>query len=387
MVDIGNEMNETLKKVYSDKLDKKKDFDNYLEDMDKEYLIWLRALYAYGTNDNDFFERESEDIFNWSKEEIVEDILNLLDAKMVLLVQYLPQRLMDDLITITISEQDFFEFVPDKDNEISVLSIFMAKALGFVFCKETEGGRILVHMTEYIKAKMRMLIDCECFEYYEAVFEYTRGVVDTYGAIRIDEIYDIINDYILISPDRYFNMMMFVTATKVNLFECGVCDDIIYNNIYLNEDQAKELVNNNKLKTIYSKEMYQSMASRGYFLELEPYNRLREYLAHTYDVDLTDDEIISYLVDVIVDYINAAQVNLDEAKRSLSYHLDTMFECDEYDETTIIMYLEGIRKKMPSWKHGGKILESTQIKKVGRNQLCPCGSGKKYKECHGKNFK
>jgi preprotein translocase subunit SecA len=23
-------------------------------------------------------------------------------------------------------------------------------------------------------------------------------------------------------------------------------------------------------------------------------------------------------------------------------------------------------------------------RKVGRNELCPCGSGKKYKHCHGK---
>jgi preprotein translocase subunit SecA len=23
-------------------------------------------------------------------------------------------------------------------------------------------------------------------------------------------------------------------------------------------------------------------------------------------------------------------------------------------------------------------------KKVGRNELCPCGSGKKYKHCHGR---
>jgi len=25
-----------------------------------------------------------------------------------------------------------------------------------------------------------------------------------------------------------------------------------------------------------------------------------------------------------------------------------------------------------------------QGKKVGRNDACPCGSGKKYKQCHGK---
>jgi uncharacterized protein YecA (UPF0149 family) len=27
---------------------------------------------------------------------------------------------------------------------------------------------------------------------------------------------------------------------------------------------------------------------------------------------------------------------------------------------------------------------SKQPPKVGRNQLCPCGSGKKYKRCHGR---
>jgi preprotein translocase subunit SecA len=25
-----------------------------------------------------------------------------------------------------------------------------------------------------------------------------------------------------------------------------------------------------------------------------------------------------------------------------------------------------------------------QQRKVGRNEPCPCGSGKKYKQCHGK---
>ena len=27
----------------------------------------------------------------------------------------------------------------------------------------------------------------------------------------------------------------------------------------------------------------------------------------------------------------------------------------------------------------------TQQQKVGRNDDCPCGSGKKFKKCHGKN--
>ena len=33
-------------------------------------------------------------------------------------------------------------------------------------------------------------------------------------------------------------------------------------------------------------------------------------------------------------------------------------------------------------KHEGKI-ENNNLKKVGRNEKCPCGSGKKFKFCHG----
>ena len=43
-------------------------------------------------------------------------------------------------------------------------------------------------------------------------------------------------------------------------------------------------------------------------------------------------------------------------------------------------------------KAGGEVLASSdepkpfmrQSVKVGRNDPCPCGSGKKYKQCHGK---
>ena len=36
-------------------------------------------------------------------------------------------------------------------------------------------------------------------------------------------------------------------------------------------------------------------------------------------------------------------------------------------------------------KNEKKVEEPRRIisKKIGRNELCPCGSGKKYKQCHG----
>ncbi len=49
-------------------------------------------------------------------------------------------------------------------------------------------------------------------------------------------------------------------------------------------------------------------------------------------------------------------------------------------------------KEMAALQFGGgdssspaKPTPVTNSEKVGRNDLCPCGSGKKYKKCHGAN--
>jgi preprotein translocase subunit SecA len=43
---------------------------------------------------------------------------------------------------------------------------------------------------------------------------------------------------------------------------------------------------------------------------------------------------------------------------------------------------EKFRKEVSKLKKEGK-----KIKDIGRNDKCPCGSGKKFKKCHGKWFK
>jgi preprotein translocase subunit SecA len=50
--------------------------------------------------------------------------------------------------------------------------------------------------------------------------------------------------------------------------------------------------------------------------------------------------------------------------------------------------LQRVQVAKPTSTHSGKE-ELTKRKpktsqKVGRNDLCPCGSGKKYKQCHGR---
>ena len=54
---------------------------------------------------------------------------------------------------------------------------------------------------------------------------------------------------------------------------------------------------------------------------------------------------------------------------------DEEWEEDEYEEPI----------SFPQWRRrGGEVQENTDGPVVGRNDPCPCGSGKKYKYCHGR---
>ena len=46
----------------------------------------------------------------------------------------------------------------------------------------------------------------------------------------------------------------------------------------------------------------------------------------------------------------------------------------------------GARPNAPQAQQERRAIEPVRVeKKVGRNDPCPCGSGKKYKNCHGKD--
>ena len=74
----------------------------------------------------------------------------------------------------------------------------------------------------------------------------------------------------------------------------------------------------------------------------------------------------------------AQQKPLDVYKREGHVYFDTLLAGIRHDVACSI-YRVGIKKETPQ-----KQINVIAGKKVGRNKLCPCGSGKKYKHCCGK---
>ena len=115
--------------------------------------------------------------------------------------------------------------------------------------------------------------------------------------------------------------------------------------------------------------MYKDIGNETYLLNLKEYVQLRNFLKVFYSFDIEEDKFLRETI--INDYIEMSQINEKDAKKKLEEDLEH--------------YIDKVRKKMPVWKNGRKINDENQFTKVGRNEQCPCGSGKKYKNCCGRN--
>ena len=77
----------------------------------------------------------------------------------------------------------------------------------------------------------------------------------------------------------------------------------------------------------------------------------------------------------------AADAPPPQAPETYGHHLDETTGEDEFDGAGgSIAVLEDTRIVEPEDRDPA---DPSTWGKVGRNEMCPCGSGKKYKHCHG----
>mgnify|MGYP000843425014 FL=1 len=123
----------------------------------------------------------------------------------------------------------------------------------------------------------------------------------------------------------------------------------------------------------------------------EPVKGTVKELAEKYSVDLM---IMVGFLDGINDSLKNpnpietmdenTEVSLDYDKEKLYYNMvgckaDWLYELPQWDNLLDEQTRKDLYKKQ---KLSGTVVKG---KKIGRNDPCPCGSGKKYKQCCGKN--
>ena len=86
------------------------------------------------------------------------------------------------------------------------------------------------------------------------------------------------------------------------------------------------------------------------------------------------DGMMKRIREATIEYIFKVQVNVTAKP------IPTRQAQNDPTQTT------GSNVQQQSKNNGQKTVTASDIKKIGRNDPCPCGSGKKYKKCCGKNI-
>ncbi|MEN8119478.1 MAG: preprotein translocase subunit SecA [Bacteroidota bacterium] len=230
-----------------------------------------------------------------------------------------------------------------------------------------------VNESEFIKENPQDIVE-KLYEAALKTFEHKTQLIAEQAFPVIKEVYET-------QSHQYENILVPITdGTKV--YQVMVNLKMAY------ETTAKEVVKAFEKTTILAtideswKEHLREMDDLKQSVQNATYEQKDPLLIYKFEsyelfknmVDNNNRNIISSLLKAQIQFSDPSQVQQARAQRRLdmSKYKTQKNEAGGYDES-----------------QGGKKQEKLQPvrveKKVGRNEPCPCGSGKKYKNCHGKS--
>lgn len=238
----------------------------------------------------------------------------------------------------------------------------------------------------YMRSPERALIEKE-----NIMFKYADAALNLYGAISVDEFIRILYKYtsIDLDEDRILDLLEGSFLIK------HVSDAyIIYNEHLDNEDVlfsmlTKAIIDKRPLYILSNTEFIK-YADEEYFEQNSGVKELKKYFK------VSCDDMDNYVIDAITkeiydsfagkshstvdDILNAYGVGFYDAESEKTFNM----VCRYMEYNTRKWLNRGFTDKEIEVKESNK--GAVKNKKIGRNDPCPCGSGKKYKKCCGRNL-
>lgn len=364
--DLAEMVFDIMTEEYKEKVDTNKDLKDYLNEKTKQDLLSIYLLYGYAEN-NEYIVEEIVELQRKKKGEVIDKIIAFLDSKIQLILGFFNEKRMSDLKEIA-KMDGIFTFGKHDGNDISFDIIKILRQLGFIFCKKDK-KEVIIHMPKYIRDIINNINESIQLYNYDEIISYSKGIANTYGAIHLKDAYDIIKNDVLISFEKYDCIIKFVCLLELEPiyysfgYQC-LCDFNIHDEDIIKIFESREDI------IVYNREMYEDIGNDKYLMDLKEYKEFRNFLKEYYWFDINEDELLRG--EIVDDYIDSAQFDEKEAINNVKEALDRYFDNNEFQKIEIIKYIDKIRKRMPIWKQGGRIDNTIQFPKVGRNEPCPC---------------
>ncbi|WP_160500838.1 YecA family protein [Paenibacillus dendrobii] len=283
-------------------------------------------------------------------------------------------------------------------------SYYLERGLVFSFFSE---GKLYVLMPEEVKSAASRIDLSELKQEHgskQEAYEYIAAAAHLYGVIKLDKLVHIINSQNSIAVEEEE-----VAKYAAEMVERGqdiiLHDGVLFNGLVANgadDSRLAELTEGLDSKPFFvpEKEELLRYADLGYF-EMTP--QLSELKAFVLNNMSKDQELVEYLMD---------DIQLACTNKCTMQDLINEFENRKVSFKTpvhaqrVISLLAEVYNNTRMWSNGGHTLvelgsmqegedpkkglvrlvddNENVVPKVGRNEPCPCGSGLKYKKCHGK---
>lgn len=364
------------------KIRKNKSYDKYIREKKYHNLELMTKIYKikYKISHMSIFEDQLENDIIENKEEI-------------LLCNYIVLEEEDyGFLNKIIKNQGYLEMDSYEENENSINKL---QEMGFIFTNSSDQNKIKIHMPkDIINLVNNYMIDYK----YKDVLKLRillKGIANAYGVI--DDFYvgliisSVKNDYFNIY-EEFKRVILYYDDSEASYIDTNIFEQEkqMLEAMSLNKERIKEIINIEGEYKKFTFDEYISLGNNTYMRKLSEYKKLTNYLNKYFGKICVGE--LSEIEEMIYRYFLIQQIDQETAMRYLQEFIKNKYIIDyngNYIYAELINLYSNVAKGMPQWhKKGEKYTEVKEQEekeiKIGRNELCFCGSGKKYKKCHGR---
>ena len=290
--------------------------------------------------------------------------------------------------------------IKNLEENIDSYMFFMEKGILFPAIHDEEPVFIMPSIMQDIFNNMNTLEVRNKIKTNTEIINLFRGMIKAYGILSYDDTIMLLKKYVdnfdeidaitILKENEKYYLEEYDVIEEDNIFDENEEKIKLFSNFDIEDyEEILSEIDNTMEYSYISKEKLISMAATDY---LEKSDLGKKFIKEMLKLFVIPKELAIENMYMLVSDVQIRSIN--EIIEDVIQGIDVKLGKD--DRFAVEQLINKLLKNIPLWKFKGATInqingqiqeKNFENKKIGRNEPCPCGSGKKYKNCCGKVIK